>query len=169
MTVETTLALPAQPTTGTMQYVPLGGDGLTSPHAAYMLRSVQIAGDSSSGQAIIKVAFDRRWTTLVQFVTGQVSGVAAPVAFQFIISGELMPSVIDKGTDSFDTVGIQPSAGHTWFPPPVLVPGGADGELKLTWLNVDGDTFFCDSLIYLFNIDVRQKTPIAPLLWARGG
>lgn len=170
ISVTEAFTLPAQPTStnGSTQYVPLGGDGFSAPKAAYMVRGARIAGDASAGLATINITMDDRFTSMIQYVTGQIDEAAADSDFSWFISSPFMASVITKGVDLAGNVAFSPNLGHTWNPVPILLPGQQAGLLSVGWPNVDADTFFCDALIYLFDIDVRQKSPIAPLLWARG-
>jgi len=66
------------------------------------------------------------------------------------------------------TVNASTIAG-TFVPKPTILPGaGALPFINVAMVNVDSDVLSVDALIYLFNIDVRQKTPMGPLLWAAG-
>lgn len=172
MAVVNDFALPAQPLEsvfGTVTYIALGGDGLIAPKGAYSIRGARIAGDATGGLASINCTMDNRFTSLCQFVTGQGSGVTTSTDFKFVLTSDTQASVIDWGNDPVFVAASATNCGHTWNPPPLLLPGNEVARLEMDWPNVDGDTFFMDALIYLFDIDVRQKTPIGPLLWARGG
>lgn len=133
-----------------------------------MIQGANVVGDAGGGLASINITLDRRFTSMVQYVTGQIDEVVSAIDFSWFISSPFMASIVDKGVDVQLADAITPNCGHTWNPVPILVPGGAAGLLSLNWPNVLGDFYFCDALIYLFDIDVRQKSPIAPLLWARG-
>lgn len=172
MAVENAFTLPNQPLEsvfGTSTYVALGGDGLTSPKGAYSIRGARIGGDVSGGLASINCTMDERFTSLVQYVTAQAGGVTTSTEIKMVITSNSQASVIDWGTDLVFTAIGATNCGHTWNPPPILLPGNEVSRIEMDWPNVDGDTFFMDALIYLFDIDVRQRTPIGPLLWARGG
>jgi len=171
MAVDNSFTLPDQPLVsvfGTSTYVALGGDGLSSPRGAYSIRSARITGDASGGLAAINVTMDNRFTSLIQYVTGQVDEVAAATDFKWVITSDSQASAIDIGSDVNRDTDFFANAGHTWMPPAILLPGNENSRLIMEWPNVLNDTFFLDTLIFLFDIDVRQKAPIAPLLWARG-
>jgi hypothetical protein len=49
------------------------------------------------------------------------------------------------------------------------MPGGpSDPNVRFEMVNVLADVYSMHLLVYLFNIRVRELTPMGPLLWARG-
>jgi len=50
----------------------------------------------------------------------------------------------------------------------VILPGSENTALTVFAANVDGDEYFLDAFIFLFDIRARELTPMGPLLWARG-
>jgi len=62
-----------------------------------------------------------------------------------------------------------PTVAKTWNPTPTILGGGAIiPTITVRGKNVDSDVYLCSMLIYLFDIAVRERTPMGPLLWARG-
>jgi len=53
--------------------------------------------------------------------------------------------------------------------PPIILPGGPEvPTIRARALNVNGDFVFLEAQIFLFNIRVRELTPMGPLVFARG-
>lgn len=169
--VAQTVVLPAQPAVGTLTYVPLGGDGFSSPFAAYGLKIFQASGDVSGGALTMNVNFDPRFCSLVAYVTVQIAqGTSADADVRIQVRGDTIATVNFQGPVSAVASDVTSfEVAHTFAPVPVIVPGaGENGAIQVAFDNVDGDEYFLDTLIYLFNIRVRELTPMGPLLWARG-
>lgn len=172
MSVSGTVALPDQPTaltSGSVEYVPLGGDGFTSPKFAYNLLSGALAMDASGGTATITVTMDPRVCSLVSYATGQImQATAADTEFLFSVSNRVPLQVLQGDTTS--TVLSTSEIGVTWRPQPVVLPGGGAVRPQLFFRvpNTDGDTVRLHAMIFCYNIRVRELTPMGPLLWARG-
>lgn len=170
--VAAAFTLPNQPTTGgTVTYVPLGGDGFSAPFAAYGIKTFAAVGDVSGGSVVMTATFDPRYCSLVAFATIQITqGTAADADARVLLRGDSVPSVLLQET--LDSVPITASAfqvARTFAFAPLIIPGGGEnGQLQVSFTNVDADVFFVDAMIYLFNIRVRELTPMGPLLWARG-
>ncbi len=172
MAVSVAVTLPGQPVVGASSYTPLGGDGLRAPFAAQNLNNFQATGDASGGGALLTVNLDPRFVSLVAFVPIQIiQGTSADVDARFVItaaplrtSQQVENRVIVATSAVMNTVTI----AHTWNPTPQLVSGIDNPRLAVQFLNVNGDEYFLDALIYLFRLDVREKAPMGPLLWARG-
>lgn len=164
--------MPAQPTSGgTLDYIPLGGDGFSAPQAAYGLKTFASAGDASGGSLVMTATLDNRYCSLVAFATVQITqGTAADADVRVLLRGDTIPSVLLQET--LDSVALTASAfqvARSFSFAPLIIPGSAEnGQLQVSFTNVDGDLYFVDSMIYLFNIRVRELTPMGPLLWARG-
>ncbi len=174
MAVSESINLPSQPGVGSVSYLPLGGDGYTAPFAAYQIIQWEITGDASGGAVVFGASMDMRYTSLVGFVNSHVQQqTAADADFRFHLSGDTFAEQAFSGTATKISGTI---AGATvqkqWNPTPFIMPGGVPGSslprIAARWLNVDGDVFELNALIYLFNIRVREVTPMGPLLWARG-
>jgi len=170
MSVQEVFTLPNQPSDGTVEFIPLGGDGFTSPIGFYQLRDIQLAGDASGGSAQFLVTMDDRYVSLVSFVTGQVvQATGADVDFRWFLSGTFIATVIESGTDVNPSSTLGDTPGHTWFPPPLLLPGGgAVGTATIRWPNVNTEIYDISAHIFLFNIRVREFTQLGPLFWSRG-
>ena len=174
--VSSTVVLPAQPTSGNVDYVPLGGNGYTAPFAAYQVRSHSVTGAVGGGNALLQIEMDPRFCSLISYMTGQINqGTAADADFRFNVGGLKVPSQVRSGLSVATVSGVSSTTiAEQWDLTPIVLPGGnpppgaTPPRLNQLFLNVDGDVYFQDALIYLFNIDVRELFPMGPLLFARG-
>lgn len=173
--VSETVTLPAQPTTGNLTFVPLGGDGYTSPRAAYALVNHKVVGDAGGGAATLEVVLDDRFTSLVSFVSvesQQVSSadVGLRIEISSIAGGRQIPQMRHQEVATAISATIAASTiSRTWNPPAQLLPGAGEvGRVQFKMINTLNDDYFLSMLVYLFDIRARELTPLAPLLWARG-
>ncbi len=167
--------LPAQPAAGAVDYIPLGGNGFTAPFAAWSVEAMTVTGAPGGGAASMGVSMDMRYCSLVAFVSVsiiQVSAADADLRIQLTGANttDQAENVVMPSTSA--TVATR-TIGFTWRPTPMILPGGqrdaADlPRISARMLNVDADVYELSTLIYLFNIRVREITPMGPLLWARG-
>ncbi len=173
MSVSESVTLPAQPTTGSVSRVPLGGDGYTAPSAAYAIRGHAVTGDAGGGTATLTINCDDRFCSLVAWVSAGVNqGTSADAEFRRIITsaqGLGIPQLAENGLATAVVAAFGVEVQSLWNPPPVILPGGPDvGRLSYAFTNVLNDVYTLQAYIYLFNIRVRETTPMGPLLWARG-
>lgn len=163
MSVTTEVTLGAgQPASGTYSWLPLGGNGFTSPLAAYLLNGVAIAGDASGGSAQITVNMDDRYANLVSVIQQTVSVVAADVEMRFTLqhgehAGNMSLSA-HSAPNNFNSV--DQAARSSWSPPPFF---GADA-LVSRCANTNGDTYALSGVVYLFNKRAAEITPLSVLL-----
>ncbi len=165
------VTLPAQPTNGTLFYVPLGGDGYKSPFAAHALSNMNITGDASGGSVQFTVNFDPKFVTLVSYLTMQiVQGTVADADIRATLASDETAVIDASVVTAMAALTSGVAISRTWTPHATLLPGGVRGS-RCTFqaTNVLADTYHLDLWAYLFNIRVREVTPIAPLLWAQGG
>lgn len=165
------LALPAQPTLGTVTYLTLGGDGYQAPFASYTILDWQIEADASGGRAVYNCNMDMRFVSLVSFIAfqgTQANTLDVDVRYQLGGNAGVPRAVVVKDLHAASLNAVSQQLGDIFTPPPILLPGGQAATFTVETDNVDTDDYFLSALIYLFNIDVRQKAPSGPLLWARG-
>lgn len=152
----------------------MGGDGLSAPKGAYALQGFALTGDVSGGNISHTVTMDNRFCSLITYVTlSNVQVASADADFRFTMAGSggnQVPLVSHSGLSTAISATVSTvTINELWRPPPVLLPGGPDvGFFAVRVLNVDDDVVSLSMMIYLFDIDVRTKTPMGPLLWARG-
>lgn len=154
--------MPAQPTVGNTELLPLGGAGLTAPHGCYVVRN-SVVGDASGGNATLTILFDPRYTNLLAWVNIRVSVDAGAGDFAIFYQ----PSAAEEGVV---VVGTIPQIGlittvnsaFLWYPPPMYHRGR--GLLQVLFPNVAAtETYTLSCQIYTFAIDVTQRTGL-PLL-----
>lgn len=170
ISVAETLVLPNQPTDGTLRYVPLGGDGFVSPFAAQALRGFELTGDASSGNIEFNVTLDPRFVNLVSLLTISIKqATSADAEFAMDLASDEVVALRSGLIVAVSSLVTLSEVRFTWVPPATLLPGGdKNSRLRCQVLNVNGDVASFDLWTYLFNIRVRETTPIAPLLWAQG-
>ncbi len=176
ITVSTSVTLPAQPVLGTVAYIPLGGDGFIAPFASYVVQGFRATGDASSGRVELNIQMDDRFCSLVQFVSLEIAqATEASADFRMFIGSTAPVSAIPRQNESGVIQSVDPlvtngrEISRTWSPVPYILPGGRLApSIVIQALNVDTDNYFVDASIYLFDITVREKTPMGPLLWSRG-
>lgn len=168
-----TVTLPAQPTNGAVDYIPLGGNGYSAPHAAYSVVGMTVTGDAGGGSAGLDVTMDDRYCSLITYITFNIAqGTSADADFRLTMSSIAgrIPLVAEAGLQLAVVSDVSSQeVSHTWNPTPVILPGGgqvcrANGR----WVNTLADVYSFHLMAYLFAIDVREKTAMGPLLWARG-
>jgi len=171
--VSATVTFPAQPTIGLLTFVPLGGDGYTAPFGAYSLLGHRVTGASGGGSMVLRANMDPRYTSLISYVTGidsQVASADADVRLLVTADDSRVPPAIDQGlVAGTDAVMSTNTIVRTWNPPALILPGGnAISNVRFEMVNVENDVYVMHALVYLFNIRVRELTPMGPLLWSRG-
>lgn len=175
MAVTETLALPNQPTQGRVHRVSLGGDGYTAPHAAYVVDNMILTGDVSGGALSHIITMDERFCSLVAYVNILSSQVASADADWVvgldsnIANGAIAPQLEGRVIAATSATVSSVTLASIFTPVPVVLPGaGAGAQINSNVLNVENDGVRISALIYLFNVRVREVTPMGPLLWARG-
>ena len=164
--------MPEQPTAGVVDRIPLGGDGFRAPIAAYAVVGHAVTGAVGGGLAALQVNMDPRFCSLVSWIAMQNAQVAdADGDYRFAVfgTGGRIPVQTDSGLAVSIAIGSS-TLEKTWAPTPFILPGGSGPGAALIgqMLNVDADVYSLSALIYLFDIRVRETTPMGPLLWARG-
>jgi len=157
MSVSTVLVLPAQPASGSVSYVPLGGDGFRAPFAMYQLNSVGVVNDASGGTAQIFVDMDPQFQAVCQNMVFDIASAAA--------DKELICAISDRSllySDIAQVIALLPSitgisnARASWCPVPLFDLGRINGVVA----NVDTETLSISAQILLFN---RRATEVVPL------
>lgn len=171
MSVSSAVTLPAQPTSGVVRYVPMGGDGFYSPQAAYHVSNHAVTGDASGGNATLQVVMDDRHCSLLSYLTiSIIQGTSADADVRLsLASGQTPLQAFQGPVVAISATVIGQTITKTWNPPAYLIPGGPNvGTIECRALNVDGDVYRIGALIYLFDIRAREETPMGPLLFSRG-
>ncbi len=164
MAVATTVSLPALPSQGAADYIPLGGDGKSAPHGCYFVRA-EVAGDASSGNASITINLDVRYTNLVAYVNLLIAVDAAAGDFLMLLgtgTGQAAASPQVVGTIPQVATTVNTNNGtFLWYPPPVFYQ--QEGQIFSSCPNVGvGETYKLAAEVLVFDPDVRR---LAPLPW----
>jgi len=122
---------------------------------------------------VLSCTMDPRFCSLVSWVTVEIEqDTVANAAVGFALNDTALrhPPQRDQGTVVAVAAAINnPSIAKTWAPVPMVLAGGPGlASITVRGLNLDSDQYFLSALIYLFDISVREKTPMGPLLWSRG-
>lgn len=153
MSISETLTLPAQPSAGLSEYIPLGGDGWAAPQSAYMI-DMQITGDASGGTITFIVLRDERFEQIVNFLQVDCGTVTAQ---------EYSFGILRKSGITIHQIGVAPeirgNSNILWTPPTMIDP--IRWEVRVDNRDTEVDKFRC--LVYNFNIRASEKVPL-PIL-----
>ncbi len=161
MSVAVTVSLPASPVVGNLTYIPLGGDGYTSPRSAQLIE-VALDSDASGGTSTVTIVTDPRWENMVVWMAGETDSATAAVPFRFaqLPRGAPLGSIMaHRGTTDFSALESLNSA--VWTPPSV------PNISFVTYLtdNVDAtETTFVSMYILNFSINASHSVPLNILL-----
>lgn len=138
--------------------------------AAYSIKAFNVSGAVGGGAASIQITMDNRFCSLISYAAIQIAqGTAADAGLRWLINGDTIASIVDTPTANSVPSGVTSfEVGNLFQPPPVILPGSENTALTVFAANVDGDEYFLDAFIFLFDIRARELTPMGPLLWARG-
>lgn len=157
MSVSDTTTLPAQPTTGSVAFIPLGGDGFMAPIAMYQLESVGVVNDASGGTAQLFVNMDPQFQAVIQNIVFDVASAAADKEMVCAItSRDGNYSDVGQVIALLPTITGVSNARASWCPVPLFDCGQINGVVA----NVDTETFSMSAQILLFN---RRATEVIPL------
>lgn len=163
MSVSSFVTLPAQPASGQSKFIPLGGDGSTSPLGCYLVE-LDLAGDAGGGTHLNGIIGDPRYTNLFAFGNAKVTSAAA--APDFLITLSDFSSGTQNQEPEISVVGSMPqtatgapNATFLWYPPPIYYQGV--GVMQFIGPNVDVTetyTLYCE--VYCFDINVKRLYPL---------
>ena len=174
MAVSTTVQLPAAPAGGgSLDYIPLGGNGIVAPHAAYGVKDFTVTADASGGKLAMIIKLDNRFCSLVSWVeVTNAQAISADEEVRMTVKGNLSPSQTLQGQLHADSSVLDnETLAATWSPTPFLYPGGGTdlAEIVVNMRNTNGDVMEVSALIYLFDIRARELAPIQGLLQPGSG
>lgn len=158
---------------GVVHRTPLGGDGFVAPMAAYIVDNMLLTSSATGGASTIQVNMDERFCSLVAYVTVSMSqAIQVDIEVRYRLDTAAVSSPVATQVQNRDLLMIDwhtAEINDVWTPVPVVMPGDGAGALVSAAVeNLDTDTLRLSALIYLFDINVRNVTPMGPLLWARG-
>lgn len=119
---------------------------------------------------------DPRYCHLLQYAHYNIQqGTSADADFRITLGGARQAGFGLSGTATAIDADINANTvSVNWNPTPIIMPGGIISasqspiSLVARALNVDGDVYLLDAYFYLFDIRVRELTPMGTLLFARG-
>ncbi len=164
MSVSINNTLPAQPSQGRTEFIPLGGDGRQAPLGCYLCR-LEVDGDAGAGSAVLTLTLDVRYTNLVAVIQPAVEAAAGAPEMDLVLS----PDSVASTRPQFNVVGTMPqvtaatsfgdNASFLWYPPPVYF--SQEGLVAFATANVGAlETYKLTVEVYVFHPDVRQLTPL---------
>lgn len=156
MAITEEITLPNQPAVGSVEYIPLGGDGWVSPRSAYLI-DMRITGDVSGGRVTLTVNRDPRFEHIVSFI--QLESDSA-TATEYIFNLH-RAKVVAHNTGAVKQVNLS-SLDFTsiaWNPTPMIEPT----KWSAIFNNVDAIEYKWMSLVYNYNIRASEKIPLGTL------
>lgn len=149
-----------------VEYVPLGGNGIVAPHS-YWAFDLELAADASSGELVIRIRLDQRYTCIPAYVMAL--GLEVPAGGQQV---ELIAaaSPVDRVScrhlvNKSDLSGYD---NYTWEPTPLIMrgkPAAAQAEpwIRLKTTNTDGQTWKLVGRVYNFDVNAEQYVDLGKL------
>jgi len=170
MSVIDTIVLPGQGATGSVRYVPLGGNGYTAPHAMFQVRAWAVTGDASGGTMRLDLTMDDRYCSLMAYASMTSDSANDPSGVRWVLQGARAPQMFRANLIPALSATINAGViADTYLPPVFVTPGESPVTLSLVMLNEDTKIMQMHASIYVFNINARQKVPMHLLVAARGG
>ncbi len=162
MSVADTFKIPANPTAGGLEYIPLGGDGWSAPQSAYVA-NLQLASDASGGTSALTIELDPQFLALVSYVQTVVSGTSADVPSRRTIGCSTFES-IHNAEDAEQ--GEATTAVRLWKPPGIMATetAGFVPNIISKIPNTNGETHFLVCRIFNFQKRARERSPLWILL-----
>jgi len=157
MAISQSFALPAQPASGSVEFIPLGGNGFTAPQSAFLF-DMRITGDASGGAIDFTVLRDERFEHIVSFMSIE-SNNAAAIAYLMGIRRKAGVTFHNIGTTK-ESGAVQDLASIIWSPPTMIEPISWTAKV----VNTDLESFKFKGIVYNFNIRSSEETPLAVLM-----
>jgi len=164
MSVTATIILPNQPAAGDVIYVPLGGDGWTSPMSLYEV-NLQLANDASGGDTRLFVITDPRFEAVIHRAEVVVASQAAQAEFTFNLNISAVagrsPKVPMNYQGEMDFSTLTGTGAAFWDLPPHIDAQ----QIATTTDNVDAtELTILRAWIYNFHRDASRRVPLSILL-----
>lgn len=154
MAVSNSLTMPAQPSDGFVDYIPLGGDGFRTPFqmANVFFRS---AGDASGGQHFVTLFIDPVYTWVIGWMEGRRTVAAAAADLIFNISP------LAAGTFNQSYTELNATDQPVIFTPPPMLLETIDASqtlprMSLETSNVNGENVTLTTQLWGFDKRARE-------------
>lgn len=156
MAITQVLKLPAQPSSGSAEIIPLGGNGWISPQSAFLI-DMQVTGDATGGRITLTVERDNRFEHLISLIQLN-SDDAAAAEFLF---GIHRGKVVAQASGTQTNIGLTSLDNNqvAWNPTPMISPT----KWTCVMNNVDTIEYKWLSLVYNFKIQASEKIPLSVL------
>lgn len=167
MSVSETFTLPAQPTTGEVVFIPLGGSGYGSPLGYYQVKATLVDG-GTTGFNSIKCFLDDRYANIVSHL-GMTKVQATPTALLW--NARLTPTQsIYKTATAQNIAGIAPDVADVIVPVLEIVDGDGSTFIEsIVEQDAVADIHAMNAIIYVFAKNIRTTTPLSVILNSLGG
>ena len=157
MAVGTTQQLPEEPTIGSLEFVPLGGDGWIAPQSMYVGRT-QSTGDASGGAHSITINADPRFTQICAVLEAEFEAAAAARFAKLVVQERSIASRVNFAGDSSFDAGLEATGSNTaflgWNPPPHALRYTEENPSFVQFLctNVNAEDIYLEFRLFNFNI-----------------
>ncbi len=145
---------------------------MRAPFASYVVKDFLATGLAGGGALTMRINMDPKFCSLISFLSmGIQQGTATDTDNRIVVSATdpIVPSFQENFVMVATSLTVSViGCARTFNPPPQVLPGNGVPFIRWQALNIAGDLYTLNAQIMLFNIDVRQKMPMGPLLWARG-
>lgn len=180
MSINTELQLPGpvpDPTSDSVVFIPLGGDGWSAPQSAYSVHVVA-SGDASGNEASIEVAPDPQYVSLVQYMSFRVqystgNDISCRTAIRVTKGDEVAQKTwfTNRPGGGLDW-DVQNDFGfnEVWAPPGLLISSNTNAEfdqnprLTLVAENDASLELVMSARILNFQKRVREEVPLSVIL-----
>lgn len=168
MSVTETFTLPAQPTNGAAEQIPLGGDGFQAPHSE-VVALASLDGDASGGVLQLKLRPDARYVSVPTHVSVYVTGGPNPLELRLDVSetsNDTMVHTFSLAQRTEAALGV--TQGITLAPEPSMMvnddPSGAGTPQIFAQIANPGAGATLFMSVRLFQFD-RRARELVPTSW----
>jgi len=164
MSVTDTVQLPDQATNGSTIWVPLGGNGYTSPHSMFEVE-INIDNDASGGDTRLFILTDPRWESIVHRCEIIVSSAQSSEEYAINLNISALagfPPKIPMNQQGEMDLNSETSTNWTYWDLPPHIDAQ---QISCTLDNVDAteNTIF-RAWVFNFHKDASQRVPLSVLL-----
>lgn len=145
--------------TGNTTFIPLLGDGVLAPQMMWEV-SCALAGDASGGNSTITVRFDQRFRSICTLAQMTKTSAVGAIEALWELSPANNSPIYRVAQDVVPLTTLTGLNISLWNPPPLM---NMD-RISTIIPNVTGDTHILNLMIYSFDINVLQLSPLWRIL-----
>ena len=161
MSVSETVTIPGQPSgAGVVRYLPLGGDGWTSPQSCYYLESMVSEADAGAGTNQVTVNMDNQYSTVISTIQCSILSAANAPEALFRIFYQGLNGLLLEAQRTLDLISFGTTATKQWNPAPLFNPD----IFTVVTENVDTEDLVVSAVMYNFRKRAVEEVPLAVLL-----